>query len=163
MSNVTVIADDKAVSLDSLKYEDIDYDWPDNLWAIQWDGTTGQIEYRDGAFATASLSDVQPYIDLWNTTDNSRYEARKAEGLAQDALALARHERAVRLAQSDYWALSDRTMTQAQIDFRKALRDLPTHATDWNPSMGWYDELEDRDLHQAHLVGVIWPDDSVAP
>ena len=29
------------------------------------------------------------------------------------------------LQNTDWWAVSDRTMTQAQIDYRQALRDLP--------------------------------------
>jgi len=32
------------------------------------------------------------------------------------------------LEQTDVWALTDRTMTQAQKDYRQALRDLPTHS-----------------------------------
>jgi len=30
------------------------------------------------------------------------------------------------LAETDWWAVSDRTMTQAEIDYRQALRDIPT-------------------------------------
>lgn len=29
------------------------------------------------------------------------------------------------LAETDWWAVADRTMTQAEIDYRQALRDLP--------------------------------------
>ena len=32
------------------------------------------------------------------------------------------------LAETDWWALSDRTMTQAEIDYRQALRDVPAQA-----------------------------------
>ena len=32
------------------------------------------------------------------------------------------------LEQTDVWVLSDRNPTQAQIDYRQALRDLPTHS-----------------------------------
>jgi hypothetical protein len=32
------------------------------------------------------------------------------------------------LAQTDWWATSDRTMTQAEIDYRQALRDVPAQA-----------------------------------
>jgi hypothetical protein len=32
------------------------------------------------------------------------------------------------LQETDWWASSDLTMTQAQIDYRQALRDLPDHA-----------------------------------
>jgi hypothetical protein len=48
------------------------------------------------------------------------------------------------LAQSDWMAVSDRTMTQAQIDYRQALRDLPATA---DP------QLDD----QGNLTNVTWP------
>jgi zona occludens toxin (predicted ATPase) len=32
------------------------------------------------------------------------------------------------IRETDWWAVSDRTMTQAQIDYRQALRDLPEQA-----------------------------------
>ena len=35
-----------------------------------------------------------------------------------------RHRRDSLLQETDVWALSDRTMTQAQIDYRQALRDV---------------------------------------
>ncbi len=39
-----------------------------------------------------------------------------------------REERNTLLAETDWWAVSDRTMTQAEIDYRQALRDITTHA-----------------------------------
>ena len=36
-----------------------------------------------------------------------------------------RKERNTLLAETDWWALSDRTMTQAETDYRQALRDVP--------------------------------------
>lgn len=40
-----------------------------------------------------------------------------------------REERNRRLAQTDWWAGSDLTMTQAQTDYRQALRDITDNAT----------------------------------
>jgi len=36
-----------------------------------------------------------------------------------------RMDRRDRLVKTDWWALSDLTMTQAQIEYRQALRDIP--------------------------------------
>ena len=36
-----------------------------------------------------------------------------------------RTERDALLAETDWWSCSDRTMTQAEIDYRQALRDIP--------------------------------------
>jgi hypothetical protein len=55
-----------------------------------------------------------------------------------------RFERNQLLAQSDWMAVSDRVMTQAQIDYRQALRDLPSTA---DPQL---DE-------NGNLTNVTWP------
>ena len=48
---------------------------------------------------------------------------------ADDKLRHLRVERNRRLGLTDVWALSDRTMTQAQKDYREALRDITENAT----------------------------------
>jgi|TARA_R100000149_G_C5850597_1_gene119436 hypothetical protein len=49
----------------------------------------------------------------------------------QDAqpMRLLRVERNRKLAETDWWGLSDLTMTQAQTDYRQALRDITDSAT----------------------------------
>jgi len=41
---------------------------------------------------------------------------------------VARQKRNALLAETDWWSCSDRTMTQAEIDYRQALRDVPAQA-----------------------------------
>jgi hypothetical protein len=48
---------------------------------------------------------------------------------AEEKLEKLRVTRDVLLSNTDVWALSDRTMTQAQIDYRQALRDITDNAT----------------------------------
>ena len=48
---------------------------------------------------------------------------------ADDKLRHLRVERNKMLGLTDVWALSDRTMTQAQKDYRQALRDITKNAT----------------------------------
>lgn len=55
-----------------------------------------------------------------------------------------RSDRNFHLADTDWWAGSDLTMTEAQKVYRQALRDLPSTA---NPSLG----------ENGELLGVIWP------
>jgi hypothetical protein len=45
-------------------------------------------------------------------------------------------ERLAALEATDVWALSDRTMTQDQIDYRQALRDITDHANWPNLAIG---------------------------
>jgi hypothetical protein len=53
----------------------------------------------------------------------------KNAALSSFALDLLRIERNKLLAQTDWWAVPDRTMTQQQIAYRQALRDLPDNST----------------------------------
>ena len=52
-----------------------------------------------------------------------------ADGAAERNLSALRKERDNRLAETDWWASSDLTMTQAQTDYRQALRDITDSAT----------------------------------
>ena len=47
-----------------------------------------------------------------------------AEVLAERKLNALRFERNQRLANTDWWVMPDRTATQAQLDYRQALRDI---------------------------------------
>ena len=47
----------------------------------------------------------------------------------EEKLEQLRGSRDLLLMNTDVWALSDRTMTQAQIDYRQALRDITKTAT----------------------------------
>jgi len=86
------------------------------------------------------------YVDL--TQDElADYESRLSQHIAEmptRALNLLREQRNQLLQQSDWMAVSDRVMTQAQIDYRQALRDLPQSA---DPQL---DE-------NGQLTNVTWP------
>ena len=62
----------------------------------------------------------------------------------QIATEFVRYHRNGLLQITDWWVLPDRTPTQAQLDYRQALRDLPANAS---PSL---DE-------NGNLTGVNWP------
>ena len=52
-----------------------------------------------------------------------------ADGAVERNLTALRKERNYKLAETDWWASSDLTMTQAQTDYRQALRDITKSAT----------------------------------
>ena len=56
--------------------------------------------------------------------DESLVSAKQAELEAAVPMKLLRAERNQRLANTDWWVLPDRTPTQAQLDYRQALRDI---------------------------------------
>ena len=59
----------------------------------------------------------------------SQVSTKKAELVAAEPMRLLRQERDRRLAETDWWAMSDRTMTEAQTTYRQALRDITDSAT----------------------------------
>ena len=59
---------------------------------------------------------------------DAEIQAKIAELIAAEPLRQLREQRNQLLQQSDWMAVSDRVMTQAQIDYRQALRDLPATA-----------------------------------
>lgn len=59
----------------------------------------------------------------------SQVSAKKDELVAAEPMRLLRVERDKRLADTDWWAMSDRTMTDAQTTYRQALRDVPANYT----------------------------------
>jgi hypothetical protein len=59
----------------------------------------------------------------------AQVEAKIQELKAAEPMRLLRIERDRLLAETDWWAVSDRTMTSEQSAYRQALRDLPDTAT----------------------------------
>lgn len=55
--------------------------------------------------------------------------AKKDELVAAEPMRLLREERNKRIAETDWWAGSDHTMTTAQTNYRQALRDITESAT----------------------------------
>jgi len=76
----------------------------------------------------------------WN-----KIQAKIAELEAAEPMRLLRLERNQKLAETDWWVLPDRTPTQAQLDYRKALRDLPA-------------AQEPQLDHDGNLTNVTWPE-----
>ena len=66
----------------------------------------GEIALENVTFTDPSISITQEQLD------------------ARNALTQLRSKRNTKLAETDWWVLSDRTPTQAQLDYRQALRDI---------------------------------------
>ena len=59
----------------------------------------------------------------------AQVSAKKTELVNAEPMRLLRVERDRKLAETDWWAMSDRTMTDAQTTYRQALRDVPANYT----------------------------------
>ena len=62
----------------------------------------------------------------------AQVSAKKDELVAAEPMRLLRVERDRKLADTDWWAMSDRTMTDAQTTYRQALRDIPASYSSLN-------------------------------
>ena len=80
-----------------------------------------------GADANGSAIESDNPSD-WGVTW-TQVSAKKDELVAAEPMRLLRAERDTKLAETDWWAMSDRTMTDAQTTYRQALRDVPANYT----------------------------------
>ena len=94
---------------------------------------TNKVEFETmfrkvmGADSNGSAIESSDPAHFGTTWD--KVKAKKDELVAAEPMRLLREERNRRLAEVDWWAMSDRTMTSAQTDYRQALRDITDSAT----------------------------------
>jgi hypothetical protein len=60
--NITIVKEDKVVMIDG-EGMNFDFDLPTNVWAIQWNGSTGEIEFNDGT-PNEAITDFSAYQGL---------------------------------------------------------------------------------------------------
>lgn len=84
---------------------------------------------------TQYLTEVAPtvsdggYFRSWTVHNHSAEELEhKSDKLVTSASNSIRKERNALLAETDWWALQDNTMSDAQATYRQALRDITSHA-----------------------------------
>ena len=83
--------------------------------------------------------------NLDNPPSNDEILEKAKEIEAAEPMRILRLQRDRLLASTDWWVLPDRTPTQAQLDYRQALRDLPATQEP---------QLDDA----GHLTNVSWPE-----
>ena len=96
MATVQVVTDDNIISVDGDVREG-EYTFPSNLWAIQWDGSTGQAEWTDGPNTVIEADDVAGYITAWEANAPDAV----AEPTAQEVI---NAESMAYLASTDWYA-----------------------------------------------------------
>lgn len=98
--------------------------------------TAYQYSARDGVEQDSNGNWVEKYVarDMFAdttedgvTTTKAEHEAAYQARLDADVAASNRSTRDAKLAETDFYALSDVTMSDAMATYRQALRDLPTH------------------------------------
>ena len=146
---LTVIAPDKVVIKDGEAYPIEDLSYLDaNIHAIQWQDTTGEIEYKD-ATPNLIISDITPYNKC--VTD---WEAVKTKELEKNLLSDEEYEKWFRekrntlLLDCDWTQFTDSPLTDTKKTewqtYRQALRDMPTTKTTT------YKELAENTAHSDY-------------
>ena len=100
---------------------------PDEQWVMRGEPTT-EAEFNS-MFRRIIRADENNFAGESDNPDNGGVSwttgsAKKAELDAAEPMKLLREERNRRIAETDWWALADLTMSQAQWDYRQALRDI---------------------------------------
>lgn len=93
----------------------------------------------------ATLRQNKLYFDVDNPPSEVEIQNKLAELQAAEPMRLLRQQRNQLLSNTDWWVLPDRTATQAQLDYRQALRDLPQYSSP---------ELDEN----GNLINVNWPE-----
>ena len=84
-------------------------------------------------------TDATEHGGSWDGKNFGPADTRTDEEKAAEQLALLRSERNIKLKESDHWAYQDTpTMTQAQTDYRQALRDITdTYSSKNDEGFAW--------------------------
>lgn len=101
-------------------------------WVLRGEPTT-EAEFNSmfrkvtGSDANGSAIESDD-TSTWGVTW-AQVSAKKDELVAAEPMRLLREERDRRIAETDWWASSDLTMTTEQTNYRQALRDITESAT----------------------------------
>lgn len=129
---ITVIPEGKIIGIDGTFFRDIQQDlsWiPSNVHAVQWSDSSGEIEYNDGT-PNEIISDLGIYAQAQTDFDNETQRIAAAVEAARDYWEELRTKRNQLLAETDYLALVDSTLSADMRTYRQALRDLPANTSD---------------------------------
>ena len=142
MSNerLTIIPSDKFIGVGSTGYvgigSDSDWDWiADNIHAVQWNGTSGHVEYNDGTseVGLTTIADYKRGYRKWEderdrlATEELRLEKETRDNI--DWMKALRHWRNIYLEDSD-WIVSKSLEAGVPVPddwktYRQSLRDIP--------------------------------------
>jgi phage-related protein len=123
--NVCVITEDKMLQVDG-EALNFDFTIDSNIHAIQWSGTEGHIEFKDGT-PNEDITDFTPYQSLIDAHNAEKQRIVDYELNSIVSFEELRTKRDNLLEDTDFRVLSDYQGNdqQAWLDYRQELRDLP--------------------------------------
>ena len=156
---LSIIVPDKTISMDGEGVVGINTDmsWiPENVHAVQWYDTWGEVEYNDGT-SNERIEELGIYSQAVTDLQNAQQSIADEEARIQydwewnrDWTTLLRQNRSKRLTDSDWTQMPDNSLTEEQKElwrtYRQELRDLPSTITEEQ-----YRELVRDENHE------LWP------
>ncbi len=135
---LTIVTEDKFIGIGTTGYSGISTDWsyiPSGVWAVQWDGSAGEVEYTDGRpnVGITSLGIYEPAV-----THHENERLRRVAQAAAEQAALDnkdwdvefRRQRSLRLDECDWTQGNDSPLSSSKktewATYRQTLRDLPS-------------------------------------
>lgn len=157
--NLTIIVPDKTIVVDGngLFGINTDMSWiPENVHAVQWYDTWGEVEYNDGT-SNERIEELGIYNQAVTDLQNAQQSIADEEARIQyewewnrDWTTLLRQNRSKRLTDSDWTQIPDNSLSEEQKElwrtYRQQLRDLPSTLTEEQ-----YRELVRDENHE------LWP------
>ncbi len=135
---LTIIPEDKLIGIGTTAYSGISTDWsyiPSNVHAVQWDGSSGEVEYTDGSpnVGITSLGVYEPAV-THHENERLRRVAKATADQAQldnkDWDAEFRRQRRYLLEDCDWTQGNDSPLSGSKktewATYRQTLRDLPS-------------------------------------
>lgn len=146
---LTIIRDMGLVHVDGRGHDELDLSSvPAEVHAVQWDGTSGEIEYVSNdvpnepitalpAWAESIANERKAVIDAEIAAEEKAEADRIAyENSTEGKADMARAKRDQLLAEVDWSAGSDVVMSDAMKTYRQALRDVPQQ-TGFPENINW--------------------------
>ena len=135
---LTIIPEDKFIGIGTTAYSGISTDWsyiPSGVHAVQWDGSSGEVEYTDYR-PHVGITSLGVYEAAITHHENERLR-RVAQAAADQATldnkdwdSVFRKKRSLRLDDSDWTQGNDSPLSSSKktewATYRQTLRDLPS-------------------------------------
>ncbi len=139
-TNLVIVTVDKKIGIGSTTLSDIESDmsWiPSDVWAVSWNGSTGEIEYNDGK-PNLGITSIGIYSQAETTFNNELQRLKDLDDAITSDPSFQwgqlRRQRNSLLFMSDYTQLNDAVLTDSKktewINYRQQLRDLPSNTSD---------------------------------
>ena len=136
---VTIIPEDKFISVGTTGYSGISTDWsyiPTGVHAVQWDGSSGEVEYTDGS-PNVGITSLGVYAPAVTHHETERLRLAAIEVAEQSQLADKdwdnefRRQRRFVLEDCDWTQAVDSPLSSSKktewATYRQVLRDLPAN------------------------------------